>query len=165
MSQQKLHLEDFRGAFSKDWQEHVLGSIGLGSHAVPQPVQVQPQVPQVPEIWSEEEDENHPVERSQPMPELELPPALSPPKGAPATPLATPSTPLATPLPSPMLEVPPTPITPLGESPRLKPLASPGTTPAVPSPMWQPVSEALLPTPALTTPTTPQRKAEPPGTT
>ena len=49
-------------------------------------------------------------------------------------------------LPSPMLEVPPTP-TPAEDSPQMKPWSSLSATPA--SPMWHPLSEAVLPAPIL----------------
>ena len=171
---------EFRNAFSKKWQEHVLKSIHLGKGLRQNATPGESEVPKPESPFEEEFDtpsEGEPcteggergahsgrkqqgLEHVDTLESLELPEPADP--ADPASPARAPQrSPAMTPLPSPMLEVPPTP-TP-SESPRSKPLTSPRFTPgsATPSmtpmasPMWQPLSEALLPTP--------QPKAEPGG--
>lgn len=171
---------EFRNAFSKNWQEHVLESIGLGrgllQNATPGLSDVpKPKSPPFEEEFdtpSEGEPRTEGGERGacsgrnqQGLEHLDTLESLELPEPAdPVSPARAPQpSPAVTPLPSPMLEVPPTP-TP-SESPRSKPMTSPRFTPALggatpsmtpmASPMWQPLSEALLPTP--------QPKAEPGG--
>ena len=123
--------DEFRA--NSDWREQVLQSIGLGrsdfgSH----------------DFSGEQQDEQ---EQHEVLPEMLLPepaePLEAPQISQVPQVLPSPLPELVMPLPSPMLEVPPTP-TPAQDSPQMKPWSSPSATPA--SPMWQSLSEAVLPT-------------------
>ncbi|CAK9020131.1 unnamed protein product [Durusdinium trenchii] len=131
-----------------DWGEGVLDSIGLGLGSVPH----EHDAPEANASQIKEETLNLPPDD---LHDFQLP------EGAldAATDASLPAPP--TPLPSPMLEVPPTPAEDFRSSwaSPASPMASPMASPAVPSPLWQPLDasaspDALhpLPSPVLRSP-------------